>query len=106
MAKTTSVASREVSDALWERMELLILAAAPRRSDRIYMHKPGGGRKPKDPRLVFEAIVYVLRTGCQRKALPRMAGLRRIRSVMGRLVWPNTTTWRALSGADKASTAP
>lgn len=33
MAKTTSVASREVSDALWERMELLILAAA--RGDRI-----------------------------------------------------------------------
>jgi transposase len=28
------------------------------------------GRKPKDARLVFEAIVYVLRTGCQWKALP------------------------------------
>lgn len=70
MAKTTSVASWEVSDALWERMEPLIPAPAPRRSDRTYLRKPGGGRKPKDPRLVFEAIVYVLRTGCQWKALP------------------------------------
>jgi transposase len=34
------------------------------------VRKAGGGRKPKDPRLVFEAIVYVLRTGCQWKALP------------------------------------
>jgi transposase len=30
----------------------------------------GGGRKPKDVRVVFEAIFYVLRTGCQWKALP------------------------------------
>jgi transposase len=36
-----------------------------------YVRQAGGGRKPKDPRLVFEAIVYVLRTGCQWKALPR-----------------------------------
>lgn len=70
MAKTTNVASWEVSDALWERMEPLIPAPAPRRLDRTYLRKPGGGRKPKDPRLVFEAIVYVLRTGCQWKALP------------------------------------
>lgn len=32
--------------------------------------KAGGGRKPKDPRFVFEAIVYVLRTGCQWKVFP------------------------------------
>ncbi len=30
----------------------------------------GRGRKRKDPRLVFVAIVYVLRTGCQWKELP------------------------------------
>ena len=35
-----------------------------------YTRKVGAGRKPKDPRLVFEAIVCVLRTGCQWKALP------------------------------------
>jgi transposase len=38
--------------------------------DKIYARKPGAGRKPKDSRLVFETIVYVLRTGCQWKALP------------------------------------
>jgi len=37
---------------------------------RQYRRKPGGGRKPLDPRRVFEGIVYVLRTGCQWKALP------------------------------------
>jgi transposase len=37
---------------------------------RKFARKPGGGRKPKDARVVFEAIVYVLRTGCQWKALP------------------------------------
>lgn len=35
------------------------------------MRKPGGGRTPRSPRLVFEAIVYVLRTGRQWKGLPR-----------------------------------
>ncbi|MFN9707767.1 MAG: IS5 family transposase, partial [Burkholderiales bacterium] len=39
--------------------------------DRIYVRKPGAGRPPKPARLVFEAIVYVLRTGCQWKALPK-----------------------------------
>ena len=35
-----------------------------------YLRRAGGGRKPKDPRLVFEGIVYVLRTSYQWKALP------------------------------------
>jgi transposase len=34
----------------------------------------GGGRKPMPPRQVFSAIVCVLRTGCQRKALPKEFG--------------------------------
>lgn len=35
-------------------------------------HPPGKrGRKPTPFRLVFDAIVYVLRTGCQWHALPR-----------------------------------
>jgi transposase len=38
-----------------------------------YRRKPGGARKPKAARTVFEAIVYVLRTGCQWKALPKGA---------------------------------
>ena len=36
--------------------------------------KPGGGRKPISPREIFAAIVYVLRTGCQWKALPKSFG--------------------------------
>ena len=59
----------EVSDAFWQRVEPL-LPERQRESDKEYVRKPGGGRKPKDARLVFEAIVYVLRTGCQWKALP------------------------------------
>jgi transposase len=70
MAKA-KLASWVVSDALWERIEPLIPQRPIRLSKRKYARKPGGGRKPKAPRQVFEAIVYVLRTGCQWKALPR-----------------------------------
>ena len=66
------VQSWEVTDELWERVEPLIPAREPRKAQDAekYRRRPGGGRKPKDPRVVFEAIVYVLRTGCQWKALP------------------------------------
>ena len=59
-----------VSDAFWERVQPLIPPRPTRPARRKFARKPGGGRKPKDARLVFEAIVYVLRTGCQWKALP------------------------------------
>ena len=59
-----------VPDAFWERVEPLIPPRPTRPARRKFARKPGGGRKPKDARLVFEAIVYVLRTGCQWKALP------------------------------------
>ena len=65
----TKAKSWEVTDAFWSRVEPLI-PARQRVLDQTYQRKAGGGRKPKDPRLVFEAIVYVLRTGCQWKALP------------------------------------
>ena len=65
------VASWEVSEVFWERVKPLIPPPTARSPDRAYARKPGGGRKPKDARLVFEGIVYVLRTGCQWKALPR-----------------------------------
>ncbi len=58
-----------VSDAFWQRVEPLI-PERQREAAKDYVRKAGGGRKPKDARLVFEAIVYVLRTGCQWKALP------------------------------------
>ena len=71
MVKRTRVASWEVSDAFWKRVEPLIPVRRQRTARYRYVRKPGGGRKPKEPRLVFEALVYVLRTGCQWKALPR-----------------------------------
>ncbi len=66
----TKHSSLVVSDAFWERVEPLIPQRPIRPSKRKYARKPGGGRKPKAPREVFEAIIYVLRTGCQWKALP------------------------------------
>jgi transposase len=63
------VASWVVTDELWKRVEPL-LPVRVREQGRRYMRKAGGGRKPKEARLVFEGIVYVLRTGCQWKALP------------------------------------
>lgn len=61
--------SWEVTDEFWARVEKL-LPTRQRLEGKKYVRKSGGGRKPKDPRMVFEGIVYVLRTGCQWKALP------------------------------------
>lgn len=51
-----------ISDELWEKIQQFIPA-------RKNTHPRGGGRKPKDDRLVFEAILFVLRFGCQWNAL-------------------------------------
>jgi transposase len=59
-----------VSDAFWLRVEPL-LPQPTRDQNKAYIRKKGGGRKPLDYRKVFEGIVYVLRTGCQWKALPK-----------------------------------
>ena len=53
-----------------EGLEPLIPQRAPS-PNKKYLRKPGAGRPPKPARQVFEAIVYVLRTGCQWKALPK-----------------------------------
>lgn len=64
------VRSWEISDAFWERIEPLI--PTPQRPPGLaYKRKPGAGRPPMNPRRVFEAIVYVLRTGIQWRALPK-----------------------------------
>ncbi len=62
-----------VSDEMWKRVKPLI-PARKRDENKDYVRRPGGGRKPMDPRVVFEAIVYVLRTGILWKALPREFG--------------------------------
>ena len=64
------VQSWEVSDAFWEKVEPLIPPPA-RDPNKNYLRKPGGGRKPIPSRRIFEAIIYVLRTGCQWQALPK-----------------------------------
>ena len=64
------VRSWEVSDEFWRRVEPLIPKRV-RNEGVSYKRKAGGGRKPMDPRKVFEGIVFVLRTGCQWKALPK-----------------------------------
>ena len=64
------LASWVVSDEFWKRVEPL-LPATQRDPDKEYKRRAGGGRKPKAARTVFEGIVYVLRTGCQWKALPK-----------------------------------
>lgn len=51
-----------VSDALWKKLEVLI-------PPRVNSHPRGGGRKPKPDREVMDGIFFVLRTGCQWKAL-------------------------------------
>ena len=65
-----TIRSWEVSDAFWERVNPL-LPKPGRDPKKKYRRKAGGGRKPLDFRKVFEGIMYVLRTGCQWKALPR-----------------------------------
>jgi len=67
------VESWTVSDQLWAKVEPLI-PEKQREQGRQYQRKPGAGRKPMAARQVFAAIVYLLRTGIQWKALPREFG--------------------------------
>lgn len=54
-----------IPDELWTRIEPLL--PKPRRSRK-------GGRPPLNYRLVMDGIFYVLRTGCQWKAVPKGFG--------------------------------
>jgi len=66
----SGIKSWTVSDELWKRVEPLI-PKQKRSKKKKYFRRPGGGRKPMDPHKVFAGIAYVLRTGCQWKALPK-----------------------------------
>ncbi len=66
----SKIKSWEVSDEFWERVDPHV-PTYERASNKNYIRKAGGGRSPKSKKLVFEAIVYVLRTGCQWKSLPK-----------------------------------
>lgn len=52
-------------DALWPHFQKVLPPPQP---------KPKGGRPRMDDRQALDAIFYVLRTGCQWKALPRSLG--------------------------------
>src|SRR5690606_5878598 len=54
-----------LADELWERIKPLLPPERP---------KPKGGRPRMDDRQAMTAILYVLRTGIQWKALPRSLG--------------------------------
>ena len=68
------VASWELSDSLWERIELLLPKPKSRYRGRGAARRHIGGRPPADRRKVLGAILYVLRTGCQWNAVPREYG--------------------------------
>jgi transposase len=62
-----------ITDQFWKLAEPLI-PRKKRDTAKTYRRKPGGGRRPIEPRRVLEAIFYVLRTGIQWKALPKEFG--------------------------------
>jgi transposase len=66
MPKTVA---QRVSDEFWSRVEPLIPTKEPD-PNRPRQRKPGGGRKPMDPRRAFEGMLYVLKIGCPWKAIP------------------------------------
>jgi putative transposase len=60
----------EISDGFWN-LASEHLPKPQRNPEKLYKRKPGGGRKPADPRAIFAAIVYVLRNGLIWNALPK-----------------------------------
>lgn len=72
-----AVKSWEVSDEFWARVAPLI-PKVKRDPKKSYQRRRGGGRKPMESRRIFEAIIYVLRTGIQWKALPKEYGSSRL----------------------------
>ena len=62
-----------VSDEFWAKIEPLV-PMVERVAGQTYQRRHGAGRKPMAAHQIFCAIVYVLRTGCQWKALPREFG--------------------------------
>lgn len=64
------VESWVVTGEFWQRVEPLI-PVRTRPAGKEFVRKAGAGRPPRPARQVFEAVVYVLRPGCQWKAMPK-----------------------------------
>ena len=70
MTEKKSYQSWTISDELWNVIKDEI-PQKKRDPEKVYKNKLGQGRKPMDARKALEGIFYVLRTGCQWKALPK-----------------------------------
>ncbi len=73
MAKSETYKSWTISDELWEAIKEEIPQKV-RDPEKTYKNKPGQGRPPIPARKALEGIFYVLRTGCQWKAVPKEYG--------------------------------
>ena len=68
-----SYKSWTISDELWNEIKEYI-PKKERNTNKKYKNAPGQGRPALPARKVLEGIFYVLRTGCQWKAVPREYG--------------------------------
>jgi len=73
MEKKKGRQSWTISDELWEEIKEYI-PKKQRDPNKHYQKAPGQGRPSLPARQVLEGIFYVLRTGCQWKAVPREYG--------------------------------
>jgi len=71
---------RLLTDEQWKRIEPLLPKPKRRRTR---------GRPPKDPRCVFEGILWVLRTGARWRDLPKEFG------VSATVCWKRLALWEA-----------
>jgi putative transposase len=67
------VASWEMLDSMWARIEPLLPKVKSRYRGRGKQRQHIGGRPAADRRRVMRGILYVMRTGCQWNALPKAA---------------------------------
>ena len=111
-----AVKSWEVSDEFWARVAPLI-PKVKRDPKKSYQRRRGGGRKPMESRRIFEAIIYVLRTGIQWKPCRKNMAVPAVCIVIsgngnhsdfsvnsGRKDLLNMMKWKELHGHGKVST--
>jgi transposase len=73
MVAGKSYQSWTLSTEFWNKIKTLI-PRYQRDTNKEYKRKEGGGRKAPCYRRILEGIFYVLRTGCQWKAMPEEFG--------------------------------